>query len=339
MADPSQYRLRKFSSSALPAEERLELWRDTITKHMLRLAIDPLADGPFMAEASLRKHDGMTIGTGSISASASHRSRDIVRSDNDDLVLMLNLSGLLVLESGARELTLRPGEATLVSCAELGVYVQPQTGALSCVRLPRSGLTPFVAGLEDHIFRLIPSNIGALKFLRAYLGTLADPSDVEVDVPQSVSRTITSHVTDLIALTLGAAGEAGAAALGGGMRAARLAAAKAYVDAHIGPESLSIEDVAEHMGVSERYVRKLFESEGGSFSKHVLQQRLARVRGMLVNSRFDHLPISTLAYDVGFGDLSYFNKVFRSAFGATPSDIRHAAAGPDQRRLAGAASD
>jgi AraC-like DNA-binding protein len=333
MADPSHYRLRHFSSNRLPAEDRLELWRDTITKHMLRLAIDPLADGPFMAEASLRKHDSMTIGSGVISASASHRSREIVKADNDDLILMLNLSGLLVLQSGSRELTVRPGEATLLSCAELGVYVQPQSGAVSCIRLPRSGLTPFVAGLEDHIFRLIPSNIGALKFLRTYLGTLTDPSDIEVGVQQSVSRTITSHVTDLIALTLGAAGDAGAAALGGGMRAARLAAAKAYVEDHIGPEGLSIEDVAEHMGVSERYVRKLFESEGGSFSKHVLQQRLTRVRAMLTNSRFDHLPISSLAYDVGFGDLSYFNKVFRAVFGATPSDIRHGAAPPAEIRF------
>jgi AraC-like DNA-binding protein len=180
-----------------------------------------------------------------------------------------------------------------------------------------------VAGLEDRLFRLIPSNIGAMKFLRAYLATVTDPA--EIDMTAAVSRTVTSHVTDLIALTLGATGDAANGALGGGLRAARLAAAKAYVESHIGPQVLSIEDVADHMGVSARYVRKLFEAEGDSFSKYVLQQRLARVRSMLGNTRYNHVPISSLAFDVGFGDLSYFNKVFRSVFGGTPSDIRHAA--------------
>jgi AraC-like DNA-binding protein len=319
----SHFRLRRFSSSDLPAEERLELWRDTITRHMIRLAIDPLAEGPFLAKASLRKHEGMTIGTGTISASVSQRSREIVKADNDDLFLMLNLSGPLVLSGRGRELTLRPGEATLMCCAESGIYARPEVGSLSCIRLPRTALTPFVVGLEDRIFRLIPGNIGALRYLRAYLSAVTDPA--EVDMSAAVSRTVSSHITDLISLTLGATSDAANAARGGGLRAARLATAKAYVESRIGPQTLSIEDVANHMGVSARYVRKLFEAEGGSFSKYVLQQRLSRVRAMLTNVRFDHLPISSLAYDVGFGDLSYFNKVFRSVFGGTPSDIRHAA--------------
>ena len=300
------------------------MWRETITRHMIRLAIDPLAEGPFVAEASLRRHPGLTIGTGVIGASVSQRSREIIASDNDDLFLMLNLSGPLILQSGGRELTLRPGEATLLCCAESGAYTRPDTGAVSCIRLPRASLTPFVAGLEDRIFRLIPSNIGAMKFLRTYLDALTDPADVGAEVAPAVGRTVSSHVTDLIALTLGATGEVANAALGGGLRAARLTAAKAFVENHIGPSSISVEDVAEHMGVSGRYVRKLFEAEGGSFSKYVLEQRLTRVRAMLSNPRFDHVPISSLAYDVGFGDLSYFNKVFRAAFGGTPSDVRHA---------------
>ena len=324
MVEPSSdFRLRQFSSSELPAEDRLELWRDTITRHLIRLAVDPLAEGPFFAEASLRKHAGMTVGAGAIGPSISQRSREIVSADNDDLFLMLNLSGPLVLTSGARELTLRPGEATLLCCAELGTFVRPEVGMVSCIRLPRSALSPFVAGLEDRIFRLIPRDGGALKLLRSYLSALTDPD--ELDVSAAASRTISNHVTDLIALTLGGV-DAAHSPLGSGIRAARMAAAKAYIESHIGPSNLSIDDVAQHMNVSSRYVRKLFEAEGETFSKHVLEQRLNRVRGMLMNPRFAHQPISSLAYDVGFGDLSYFNKVFRGMFGMTPSEMRQARA-------------
>ena len=33
-------------------------------------------------------------------------------------------------------------------------------------------------------------------------------------------------------------------------------------------------------------------------------------------------PVTSIAYDVGFGDLSYFNRCFRRAYGATPSGVR-----------------
>jgi AraC-like DNA-binding protein len=35
--------------------------------------------------------------------------------------------------------------------------------------------------------------------------------------------------------------------------------------------------------------------------------------------------LTAIAFAVGFGDLSYFNRTFRRRFGATPSDIRAAA--------------
>ena len=36
----------------------------------------------------------------------------------------------------------------------------------------------------------------------------------------------------------------------------------------------------------------------------------------------DDSTITDIAYDVGFGDLSYFNRAFRRRYGASPSDVR-----------------
>jgi AraC-like DNA-binding protein len=32
--------------------------------------------------------------------------------------------------------------------------------------------------------------------------------------------------------------------------------------------------------------------------------------------------VSDLAFDAGFGGLAHFNRMFRRAYGATPSDVR-----------------
>jgi AraC-like DNA-binding protein len=54
----------------------------------------------------------------------------------------------------------------------------------------------------------------------------------------------------------------------------------------------------------------------------VLTQRLARAYRRLSDARFAHRPVSAIAYEAGFGDLSYFNRTFRRTYGATPSDVR-----------------
>jgi len=43
---------------------------------------------------------------------------------------------------------------------------------------------------------------------------------------------------------------------------------------------------------------------------------------MLSDPRFLNLTITWIAFDVGFGNLSYFNRLFRRRYGATPSDVR-----------------
>jgi AraC-like DNA-binding protein len=91
----------------------------------------------------------------------------------------------------------------------------------------------------------------------------------------------------------------------------------------VSPASLAL-----RQGVTPRYIHKLLESEGTTLSRYVLGQRLARVRRMLADPRYAHRTIGALAYDVGFSDLSSFNRQFRRHFGATPSDVRAA------RRLA-----
>jgi AraC-like DNA-binding protein len=60
-------------------------------------------------------------------------------------------------------------------------------------------------------------------------------------------------------------------------------------------------------------------------SDFVLMQRLTRAHRMLGDPAFAERSIGAIAYEVGFGDLSYFNRAFRRRFGATPSDVREAA--------------
>ena len=126
-----------------------------------------------------------------------------------------------------------------------------------------------------------------------------------------------------MALSVGATREASEAAEARGVRAARLSSIKSDIVAHLEDDSLTIAAVSARHGVTPRYVHKLFEIDGTTYTQFVLLERVDRAYRLLRDSRAATHRISSIAYEVGFGDLSYFNRAFRRRYGATPSDVRH----------------
>jgi AraC-like DNA-binding protein len=81
-------------------------------------------------------------------------------------------------------------------------------------------------------------------------------------------------------------------------------------------------EIARRHRITPRYIHKLFENEGLTFSSFVLGQRLSRAQRLLTDPHLAGCSISTVAFDVGFNDLSYFNRAFRRHYAATPTEIR-----------------
>jgi AraC-like DNA-binding protein len=105
--------------------------------------------------------------------------------------------------------------------------------------------------------------------------------------------------------------------------AARLHAIKDDISRNLSHPNLSVHAIAARHRVSTRYVQMLFEESGATFTRYLMEQRLAAAHKALV-ARPD-ATISTIAYDAGFNDIANFNRVFRQHFGCTPSDVRQAA--------------
>jgi AraC-like DNA-binding protein len=184
--------------------------------------------------------------------------------------------------------------------------------------MPRSTLANLVPHPESALMRLVPESSEALRLLVDYVAS-SDKHDLSS--PQ-VRQAFAMHVQDLVALAVGATRDAAELVQGRGLRAARLKAIKAEIAARLGDDALSATEIAKHHRVTPRYVHMLFESQGMTFSEYVIELRLARAHSMLTDPRFDGYTVSAVAYEVGFGNLSYFNRVFRRRYGGTPSDVR-----------------
>jgi AraC-like DNA-binding protein len=167
--------------------------------------------------------------------------------------------------------------------------------------------------------RRLPASSPALQMLVRYLDLARH--DSVVSNPE-LADAFTQHVTDLLALTLGATRDAAEQAKGRGLRAARLRAVKADVLKKLGRLDLSIDTIASAHGINPRQVQRLFELDGTTFTEFVLHERLALAYRLLCGPGQAARPISAVALEAGFGDLSYFNRSFRRRYGATPSEVR-----------------
>ncbi len=315
-APPSDYSLWHWSSADAPKGARLSAWRDLVSRKLLQVDVQPLSDEPFQAQVQLRALPGLRFAWGSFDASSNRRTKEIAALDNDDFIVLMNLDDNFVVTQNGREVTLGAGDACLVACPDPGIYDRPALGRLLCVRLPRESLAALVPHLHDRTARLIPRDTAALRLLMSYIRVLDD--NQALATPE-LRRLIVAHIHDLAALILNPTKENLAIAESRGLGAARLRAIKTFILKSLERRDLTVGVVAERHGVTPRYVQKLLEREGTTYSEFVQNSRLARVHAGLLDTGSRHRSISDIAFDAGFGDISHFNHAFRRRYGASPS--------------------
>ncbi len=105
-------------------------------------------------------------------------------------------------------------------------------------------------------------------------------------------------------------------------------------------EGLTIGDLAQLLGVAEYRLRRVINQGLGhrNFSSFLNGHRIAEAKAALSDPDQAAVPILTIALDAGFNSLGPFNRAFKAATDATPSDFRRAALGQAIATSAGRSS-
>jgi AraC-like DNA-binding protein len=109
-------------------------------------------------------------------------------------------------------------------------------------------------------------------------------------------------------------------------RKARLEQIGQHIRRNFADPELSPGAVAEALGLSRRYVHKLYAQEGRSFRQDLVGLRIEACLKAFQDDKQVGKTIAEIAFAAGYTDISQFNRHFRRLKGATPSDIRGALA-------------
>ncbi|MFI8746630.1 response regulator transcription factor [Pseudomonas sp. NPDC077186] len=94
-----------------------------------------------------------------------------------------------------------------------------------------------------------------------------------------------------------------------------------HIDQHF-RESVDQKDLAQRCGMTPFRFSRLFKDVVGvGFMEYILNKRMDFAKELLDNSQ---MPITSIGYEAGFKDPSYFARAFKQSCGCTPSEYRQA---------------
>jgi AraC-like DNA-binding protein len=233
-------------------------------------------------------------------------------------ILVRPSDGRCVIEQMGRRVSLRARDAAIVDLAQETRFTLVELGRIDLIALDPARLPPLAQLTSDELMQAIQRGNRGLQVL-AHYGALLLRGLFPLNSAPLRDLAI-GHVHDLIGVML--ADRSAPPVTATPRRGGRLAAIKADIETRLERRELSIDMIAGLYGVTPRAIQKAFGAEGRTFSDYVLERRLERAWLKLMSAEDGAISISGVAFEVGFGDLSYFNRSFRKRFGRSPSQVR-----------------
>ncbi|MCW2223729.1 AraC-like DNA-binding protein [Bradyrhizobium japonicum] len=310
-----------WNTAVTPPDEQFSYYREAICQAFMNLTPESATTSRFPA-----KVEAIKIGTGAINRvvfpeHTVHRSRaDIAASTESCFYLNFKLAGRCRMLQGDSEVSLSRGQVGIVDSDREVTLLHDRGPMLEVAsfwvpsRALRDRLPPSFdfraerVSDDPHVGHLI---VETARSLNAGALRMAEEDSIRLfDV-----------LLDLVALSLSRRSRAQTAEAAGFADATALALRRA-VHERMREPGLTVANVARAIGISERYVHKLFERAGTTFSDYVMDRRLdGAARDLSDPAKVDQ-AIGSIAFDWGFSDLSHFARRFKQRFGCRPRDWR-----------------
>lgn len=299
------------STTTVAAAERLDYWRDIICGAFVDLKLQRCENHSFDGSFSSRALGSLLLARVEADSHGVVRSK---RSNADCFLVGFHVAGDGIYSQGGRTSHVRAGEMSILDGTRPFEIFFPHRFTTLTLKIPYSALRARLRDPDSVTASPLTDQYGINRLVGAYLQNLSrELFDARVDVREAIA----DNLCELIAIAGNQTQDSSHAGTPGTVL---FDAMLRHIDCNLADPELSPRAAAEHFGISVRYVHKLFEPSGTTFNQLLLDRRLQRCFEDLARTTPRRKIVSTIAYNWGFNDLSYFGRAFRRKFGRVPSD-------------------
>ena len=302
-----------YSTAAVPPDERHDHWA-TQGFPSVAAMFGSVPVEPFGTAADQVQLDELTVQFAE--GTAREFDRSVVRLRSDGITMLginVVIDGVMRGEARGQSFVVEPGGVLLLDMMQSSRVSVPNGRSIQ-IGVPR-GLADDQLGPVRRLHgSVIPSDrsvmlIGHLLRLREALPTLSDSQKPRL------ARTI----MDMLAIALERI-DARVAVVQPEGRAPTASVVRREIEAQLGLPTLNVASLCQRLGLSRSALYRLFEGDGG-VEAYIRRRRLEQVRGALIDpANVDR--VGDLAFRWGFSDASHLTRLFREAYGVTPSAMR-----------------
>lgn len=320
-----------FRTADVPAPDRFDAWRECMGSVMAPMDITSSHASDFMADQRLTRLGAVSVWPVTMHPSRYRRTRKLVRQSDPELyhlTLVLPGSATLGVAHEDRRTTHRAHDLYLLDSSrpyDVGTGEEQALIVGVGVEIPKA-LLPLSGKdrLDPLLGRRLSGRDGFGALLVQFLTRLATGGDTyrAADAPR-----LCDVLLDLIAGLLANELDGDAVPSASSRDRATILRVRDHVQRHLHDPQLSPQTVAAAHHLSIRQLHRLFEAEDVSVAGLIRERRLERVRRDLADPATAGTPVQAVAARWGFTSPAHFSRVFRAAYGVTPGEYRHSAAG------------
>lgn len=230
------------------------------------------------------------------------------------IVMLRATDGPMIVHHRGQVFTLALRDVILLPADTSSEIVLPEGGRLDCAHLPQPAIAPLRKSLDRLLMRQFHAECLPLQLLTNYAGYLLRQDHQDKDH----ASMMVAHFYSLLPVLAQQVDDGTSTA---DLPPNRVESIKSLIEDNLADGCFSITDVAKAEGITPRAIQKIFSRTGTTFSRYLLERRLVLAKTRILADTAS-TPISQIVYSVGFNDLSYFNRTFRSRYGIRPTDLR-----------------
>ena len=320
---PDGMRAAQFTTGSLPRQARYDAWR-----HLISAVFEPTmptghAREDLRAEATVAYFGNALIACAKAEAQHFTRSPRLIATEGlDHYLVQVYRAGICEGPYGDVQNVVRPGDVKIIDLAR-PFHTHNTDFDNITLTLPRAALAPLLANPDSLHGKVIQRDTAQARLLGSHLQTLAATA---ADLDPAGGHAVAGATLRLVAACLGPASHAREETVPN-RTAATGEAIRRFIDANLTAPDLSPDGLARRFGMSRAQLYRLFPDDGGVLA-YIRSQRLRRCFQTIADPTQSWRGTGEIALSFGFVSEAHFSRVFRQAFGLSPTDARNRGAEP-----------